>query len=170
MQLSTIAAVFAIFYFWRRESLTKERVVLVSSDFDVREMIKEEIKKEVKKEIESEKVSLEKSEMLESSVDVKVPIISTVPSNSSLTKRKKKKKKNNQSLAVTENWDTVSVSSNFSSMSNQINDQDSASSTTSGITKKGSVTSRDSCFVSDGTECNSSSQGTSSNNPCAIHI
>lgn len=148
----------------------KERVVLVSSDFDLREMIKEEIRTELKREIESEAVLSEKNEIVENAVDAKIPIISTVPNTSAAAKRKKKKKKNNQSLAVAEKWDTISVSSNFSSMSNQINDQDSASSTISGIAKKGSITSGDSCFMSDGTECNSSSQGISNSSPCAISI
>lgn len=135
MQISTIGAFCVLLYLWRRNSVEKERVVLISSDYDVKEVIKDEVMKLIANQ----------SEILEPKIEIETSAES-IQTNISPTKRKKKKKRNNvQQLNLPDKWDSASISSNISSVSHT---NDSASTTSSDMTKKCSVTSGDSCFVS----------------------
>lgn len=144
MQVSTIVIIISVMYFWQRHYSTRERIVLISSDVDLRNMIQDEIKKGIAAEMEAFKVQPPSPNLPNVAI-------------SDCSASKKKKKRKNQSLTVPESipWDSTSCSS-FSPA-----DHDSASTTSTDVEKKGSVTSQDS-FDADTLETNHDSI------PCAI--
>jgi hypothetical protein len=170
MQATTFGMIFVLQYLWKSSAQASQKVVLISSDIDVKKVIAAEVQNELKQQYQQMQQHLMMAHTSATGLpntcsSFEHPTGSTpspsMATSSSPSKKKKKKKRNANSvntfaIPTSEKWDSTSVSSNISAPSSSIC---SSTLTSISLKKKSSTASRDSCFTSESTE----------NNPHELH-
>jgi hypothetical protein len=166
MQATTFGMMFVLQYLWKNNA--SQKVVIISSDIDVKKIIAAEVQNELKEQHQKMQQHLMMTNTTTalilpntSASSSEHPTASTpFPPNtatSTIPSKKRRKKKrntnsgNNFSIPSSDKWDSTSVSSNISGPSTSVCSS-TLTSISSLLKKKNSTASRDSCFTSESTE------------------
>uniref|UniRef100_A0A914Z5B9 Uncharacterized protein n=1 Tax=Panagrolaimus superbus TaxID=310955 RepID=A0A914Z5B9_9BILA len=168
MQATTFGMMFVLQYLWKSSSQISQKVVIISSDVDVKKIIAAEVQNELKEQHQKMQQHLMMARTTtalilpnntcSSSSEHPTPSTPSPPvaTSSSPSKKRRKKKRNtnsanNFSIPPSDKWDSTSVSSSISAPSTSVCSS-TVTSMSSLLKKKSSTASRDSCFTSESTE------------------